>query len=328
MKGKHLFSIDMLRGMVALLVCLYHFSEGFLPSDSTFRFVFSRGYLGVEIFFVISGFVIPYAMYKADYQLADAPRFLLKRLLRIEPPYWCSIALIFIIEYVSTFFSPYKDKVIILDWRNILYHVLHLNDLLGKSWLKGIYWSLAVEVQYYMLMALIFPFLVFKNKWVSSAVLLAFCMGRWLEFDHTVLYYGCHFAAGILLFNYHIHKLTEREIRIGLFINFCICFWCFDVYHLCAIVGSSLFILYFNYFVGALVTLGKWSYSFYLIHIQVGWTLLDALVRTYPEGNRIEFIFWSIFCTTIASYFFYTLIEKPSHRWSHHIKLKRNTTSG
>ncbi len=324
MQGKHLFSIDMLRGLVALLVCLYHLSEGFLPATSVFRYIFSRGYLGVEIFFVISGFVIPYTMFKGDYNVRDAPRFLIKRLLRIEPPYWCSIVLIYIIEFLSTFFSPYKDKKIILDWKNILYHILHLNDILGKSWLKGIYWSLAVEVQYYMLMALIFPLLIFKNKWISTGVLFAFCMGRWLELDHTVLYYGCHFVAGIILFNYHIHKLTKRESGIALAITFALCFWCFDIYHLCAIVGASLFILYFDYFIGALVTLGKWSYSFYLIHIQIGWTLMDALVRSYPQGNRLEFMCWSILCTTLASYFFYTYIEKPSHRWSHQIRMKGN----
>lgn len=50
MQKKHLYSIDMLRGLVALLVCLYHFTEGFLPQEHPLRFIFSRGYLGVEIF--------------------------------------------------------------------------------------------------------------------------------------------------------------------------------------------------------------------------------------------------------------------------------------
>ena len=140
----------MLRGLVALLVCLYHFTEGFLPQEHPLRFIFSRGYLGVEIFFVISGFVIPYTMYKSNYQFRDAGRFMLKRLARIEPPYWLSIALIFFIDYLASFSIHYRDKVIVFDWKDLFYHILHINDFLDKPWLKGIYWSLAIEIQYYL----------------------------------------------------------------------------------------------------------------------------------------------------------------------------------
>src|ERR1035441_2897196 len=45
------------------------------------------GWLGVEIFFVISGFIIPYSLYKAGYRVSDFTRFLLKRIARLDPPY-------------------------------------------------------------------------------------------------------------------------------------------------------------------------------------------------------------------------------------------------
>ncbi len=304
----------MLRGIVALLVCLYHLTEGFFPDGHLLRFIFSRGYLGVEIFFVISGFVIPYTMFKSQYQYKDAGTFMLRRLARIEPPYWCSIALIFLTEYISTFFRFYKDKVIDFSWKDLFYHIFHLNDFLEKPWLRGIYWSLAIEVQFYLLMAIIFPFLIFKNKKVSYALLLVFCLARWINWNHTVFYYGCHFVIGILLFNAFIEKINIKELCCGLLISFGLTYWCFDLYHLSAVVFGVLFIYHFDYFIKPLVFLGKISYSFYLIHIQIGWLVLDALLREYPQGNKIEFLIYSVVAAILGSYFFYLIVEKPSHR--------------
>lgn len=314
MEKKHLYSIDMLRGIVALLVCLYHFTNGFLPSEHPLYFIFSRAYLGVEIFFVISGFVIPYTMYKSHYQWKDAGRFMLKRLARIEPPYWMSIALIFILDYLASFSKYYKDKVIDLDWKDIFYHVMHVNDFINKPWLKGIYWSLAIEIQYYLLIALIFPFLLFKNYYISFAVLIAFCLARWLNWDHTVLYYGCHFTIGILLFNAYIDTINIKILLFSLMVTFGLTYWSFDIYHLSAVLGGTLFIYYFNYAIKALVFLGKISYSFYLIHIQVGWSLIDVFIKFYPDGNRVLFILISILVAISSATLFYWLVEKPSHR--------------
>lgn len=322
MQKNHLHSLDMLRGLVALLVCLYHLCEGFFPEEHPLRFTFSRGYLGVEIFFIISGFVIPYTMFKSEYQYKDAGTFMLRRLARIEPPYWCSIALIFLGDYISTFFRFYKDKVISFDWKDLFFHILHLNDFLEKPWLRGIYWSLAIEVQFYLVMAIIFPFINFKNKKISYLVLFLFCMGRWLEWDHTVFYYGCHFVIGIILFNAYIEKISVKEMWMTLIISFAFTFWCFDLYHLSAVIGGVLFIYYFDYVVKPLVFLGKISYSFYLIHIQIGWVAMDALIRAYPEGNKIEYLFYSVALAILGSYFFYLIIEKPSHKLARNIVKK------
>jgi peptidoglycan/LPS O-acetylase OafA/YrhL len=313
MPKKHLYSLDMLRGLVAVLVCLYHFTQGFLDENHIIRTLFSRGYLGVEIFFVISGFVIPFTMFKSDYEYKDAGSFMLRRLARIEPPYWCSIALIFIGDYLSTFFHHYKDKIVHIDWNDVILHVFHLNDFLDKPWLRGIYWSLAIEVQYYLLMAIIFPFLIFKNKKITYLLLFAFCMGRWIDLDYLVFYYGCHFVAGMLLFNHHIGKISSKELWISLILTAALTFWSFDIYHFTAVVSSVLFIYFLDYMIPPLVFLGKISYSFYLIHIQIGWVALDALIRSFPEANVLSLLVISVFIALAGSYLFYLIIEKPSH---------------
>src|ERR1700712_4724969 len=83
-------SIEFLRGIASAMVCFFHLSCGnpeFLSDNNLLKRIGSIGWSGVEIFFVISGFVIPYAMYKKQYNINNFFSFLRKRIIRIEPPY-------------------------------------------------------------------------------------------------------------------------------------------------------------------------------------------------------------------------------------------------
>src|SRR5215510_4747208 len=82
-------TIDALRATAALWVCLFHFTVG--------TGIGAHGYLGVTIFFVISGFIVPYSMMRGGYTIAAWPRFMLRRLVRLEPPYLASIGLILVL---------------------------------------------------------------------------------------------------------------------------------------------------------------------------------------------------------------------------------------
>src|SRR5690349_12055072 len=96
--------LDALRGIAALGVCWYHFTngnktflpEGVLKSSGTF------GWLGVEMFFVISGFIIPYALHRSGYRISDYGTFILKRIIRLDPPYLVAILIVIALGYAST----------------------------------------------------------------------------------------------------------------------------------------------------------------------------------------------------------------------------------
>lgn len=77
-------TIDALRGIASLAVCWFHLTNGnpkFLP-DGALKASGAYGWLGVEAFFVISGFVIPFSLYRSGHELKDYPRFLYKRVVR------------------------------------------------------------------------------------------------------------------------------------------------------------------------------------------------------------------------------------------------------
>ncbi|MBW8782649.1 MAG: acyltransferase [Verrucomicrobia bacterium] len=61
----HMSSLDALRAAAAISVCLFHFSHDNFLNGGVFQSIFQLGYLGVDAFFVISGFVIPLALYNS-----------------------------------------------------------------------------------------------------------------------------------------------------------------------------------------------------------------------------------------------------------------------
>lgn len=72
---KRLQSIQIMRGIAASMVMLYHFgysNSNFLAAFPSFGSLFKYGDLGVWMFFVISGFVIPYAMHSTTYRIRDS----------------------------------------------------------------------------------------------------------------------------------------------------------------------------------------------------------------------------------------------------------------
>ena len=83
--------IDVLRGFAALAVTWFHLTN--IYEWSWLRHSGNYGWLGVEVFFVLSGFVIPYSIAHTyrGYTHADFPSFFVRRVVRLEPPYILSI---------------------------------------------------------------------------------------------------------------------------------------------------------------------------------------------------------------------------------------------
>jgi exopolysaccharide production protein ExoZ len=159
--------IQGLRGVASLLVVLFHTSEQFKEkfNQNFLLNVFNFGFSGVDIFFVLSGFII---MYAHKTQIGDFKKiipFLRKRLIRIYPIYWLLVSGLLIVTTFLTGISNFN-----INSSNILKTYLLLPN---HFMVIGVTWSLSNELFFYA--AFICAFL-FKNKLVFRSICLAYVL--------------------------------------------------------------------------------------------------------------------------------------------------------
>ncbi|MCA1632216.1 MAG: acyltransferase [Acidobacteria bacterium] len=152
--------LDFLRGVAALAVVFHHFFRVLEPG--ALRSASFYGQLGVQVFFVISGFIIPYSLYRGGYTLRNYGTFVLKRVIRLDPPYVVTVVLIILLGVLSWYVPFQKDQVFQVTLPQVLLHFAYVNVFFGYPWLSDVFWTLAIEFQYYLLIGLAFP-LVFSR---------------------------------------------------------------------------------------------------------------------------------------------------------------------
>lgn len=311
----------MMRGIAAFMVAYFHIARGnksFLDHSNFFFRIGELGWAGVEIFFIISGFIIVYAMFKGGYTIARIHRFMAKRLMRLEPPYIISIVLVLILMYISTLSPYYRGKPLNIDWMNVLGHLGYVNAFTGQPWLQDIYWTLAIEFEFYIGLSLLYPFLMHSQKitqWATMAAILA------MSFIPTgighVFQYLPLFCMGIFLSMFKLGQLNKIEFGTFFLAAILLC------YHNqgAIILGLALFsiavIWFLKYVPKPLSWLGKISYSLYLLHIPIGGRIINiSQVLIKDQNMRVVMVFVALIICLICSHIFYKLVEKPSQRLS------------
>lgn len=148
----YFYGIDLIRFLAALSVVGFHF--GYLNDVAVFRPIWPItwfGWIGVEVFFVISGFVIANSA-----NGKSAMQFLKGRALRLYPAVWCCATLALIVTWGS------YDRPVV----ELLPAYLRSLALVPKGpWIDDIYWTLAVEIGFYGL--------IFGLLWTGMFSLLA-----------------------------------------------------------------------------------------------------------------------------------------------------------
>jgi peptidoglycan/LPS O-acetylase OafA/YrhL len=324
-----ILSIVLLRGIASLMVCLFHMVSGnphYLPENNWLRHIGNYGWTGVEVFFVISGFVIPYSMFVKQYAMGDFWAFLKKRIIRIEPPYLISIVLVISLNYISTLSPYYRGAPYHPDWGNIAGHVAYLNVFTGGKWLNDVYWSLAIEFQYYILIALTFRLIVAENRFLRLGFFVAFAVSSMLlpGYYQFIFAFAPYFMLGMLLFQYICKIISQTEFLLVGVALLAFSFYQQGIMLTAISLGALLIILYVNRFPSWLRFFGTISYSLYLIHIPIGGritNLVDAF--THNTNLRIVFAFVAIAVSIICAAFYYRFIEKPFRSRAAMIKYDR-----
>lgn len=155
--GDHVPALDGIRGLALLLVILFHARLGVPRStfdDLTLR-LFGVGWCGVDLFFVLSGFLITGILLDARGSAGYLRNFYARRILRIFPLYFAFLAVAFLL-------LPDRFEVSQYSWDYLAYYLLYLTNILhaveprALSFPLAVTWSLSVEEQFYI----VWPFVV------------------------------------------------------------------------------------------------------------------------------------------------------------------------
>ena len=197
--------LDCLRGVAVLAVIALHSGgHGLRSNDHFFAYaiwpVLRHGYLGVQLFFVISGYCIMAAAVSVQSDKTPLRTFIRRRVRRIFPPFWCSLGLVIglglltVIVAKKTWWSIFPLNA--LDW---LWNILLLQGPFNAPDASMVYWSLSIEVQFYGLMAIAVVAGRWKAVWLLglSGLYLSWVWQPWFRIGGTALAYWPEFASGI-----------------------------------------------------------------------------------------------------------------------------------
>ena len=325
-QGGKLNSIHALRGLASFWVCWFHMTRGNeqYPTWQPLRATGLNGWLGVEMFFVISGFIIPYVLYKSRYSLGDYKHFALKRLVRLEPPYLLSIALILLLNYASTLSPLYNGAPFTINPHQLLFHLGYLIGFSDFKWINVVYWTLAIEFQYYLLLGLLFPFLM-KNRATGlllSGLLMLAAFG--IETDKVVFRWFFLFFMGFMTFRYYAGLVGKPSLFATVAIGFVGCYYTLGTHGAVAGLFAVWFILCFKYHNVVFDFLGNISYSLYLIHVPIGGRVINLCSRyATSEVAQVAAVLTALAVSLACAWLFYLLAEKPAQGWASGISYKK-----
>jgi len=320
--------INSLRGLAALAVCLYHFvftTTGFIYNETILE-IFHFGQRGVQLFFIISGIVIPLSMLKSEYKIKLMGKYLLKRFIRIEPPYLVAVAIGILYLYARNFVPSAAAIDMTPSLKDILLHIGYLVPFVEDAkWINPVFWTLSIEFQYYIFLALLFPLALSKKNilnWIFNliVVILPFFMDSMNFYIHWSAYFGL----GIFYALYISGKYNKWNFMITMLLCSIVVYIEQGIIDLFIAFATLGIIHYFPKFkTKAGLFLGKISYSLYLLHSIIGSAFINFMSHrvSSPEGKFIIILLGTII-SIVSAYFFWKLIEKPSQLRAHKIQIK------
>ncbi|MGH1486175.1 MAG: acyltransferase family protein [Cellvibrionaceae bacterium] len=327
--------LDGIRGL-AILAVIWHHSTGAMFSDHS---IFSRGYLGVDLFFVLSGFLITHLLLReyAENGFISLKNFYIRRTLRIFPLFYGYIAFMFVWFMIT---SPEKFEQLL----NVLhYYLLYLINWIPPemehSFERG--WSLSVEEQFYLFWPAMLLFLGVRipSLFILLIVVLTVVLSEGVLGEKGIYYssfavpfrtilMGCFVAillntsSGFLLFNKWFNNRYSM-LAVALLMVIIVAIEPESIYgyhqfivHLLMAAFIAASVINENNWLKPLLTLaplklmGLVSYGIYVLHGQF-WGVAQKIVSFIPievvANSKISFfIVFTIISTIVALVSFYT----------------------
>ncbi|RYF45073.1 MAG: acyltransferase [Cytophagaceae bacterium] len=262
MPGK-IVSVQYLRAIAALLVLASHALLYPLVGENI---AYGRlGWLGVILFFVISGFIIPYSLIGKNYRAHGFFVYIKKRLIRINPPAYAAILLTvgqaFFIDKVIQHSTKYTSSI---SWMQVLNNFLFTVPFTQYKWLVGVLWTLAIEFQFYLFIGLLFPLLFERQRvWWFVGLYLLLAVGQVVAAtSDSFLQYSSLFALGGIALLWQQQRLATWQYGSLLALFTGVIYYQLGIYVAGAGICTAIILNLLTVQVPGLRLLGKISYSF------------------------------------------------------------------
>ena len=329
MEQKKYFDIlQIYRGIAALLVVIHHTYASFAHFNNfdipTLGFIAKVGKLGVDFFFILSGFIITYTTFKYRGDRSYFKKYAFNRIIRVYIPYLPISLAMLALYYLLPSLSGSDRSMSLLTSLTLLPHG---NPALSVAW------TLVFEMFFYFVFSINFfskkGWFYFLAIWVVA--IISFTILK-IQFTNPVLklifnLYNLEFILGVgiaylLLFNFRMkyaYLLVASVASLFLFVSIKYLeinpfpFFQNLIFALAASLFVLLGVLYWNGRISArnfFMLIGNSSYSLYLLHNP----LQSFLVRVFPKSDSQILIFVEflvvIILITIVSYLYYFIFEK------------------
>lgn len=335
---KQLNLLQLIRGLATVLVVIRHTTGNsieLLQKDFLYN-IFAFGSSAVDIFFVLSGFIITYTSLKGGADRSEMVPFLRRRFIRIYPTYWIITSIFLGLQLLlPSFYNthyPYSAPNLISTYLLFPSHIM----------VNGVSWTLSYEVFFYLLFSLIF---LFTNKKIILSIFLIYALtvvatsifvvtpehNVWLN----LLFYpmNVEFFMGVLA-ALIVNKIP-KSASVPLIVIGCLYFlasvifldlktlldlhvkdrvWQFGIPSFLVILGVVRFELTRPVTVPKIfLVLGEASYSLYLLHLPVIAACAKMIIKLNITNGVIIHIILVLVIIAICwgSVIFHKLIEKP-----------------
>ena len=328
--------LDGLRFVAAISVVFYHYCFRGHASDNLSPVAYPAlaplakyDYLGVELFFIISGYVLAMSLRR------HSPRsFIISRICRLYPGYWVAVTVLFLVlrTVTSVMGSPPLVQYVV--------NMTMGQNFLGFADLDGVYWTLTYELKFY---GLLLAVLVLGGRrhlpWlVAGWLTLAFA---WLlvgDLPHilmTVLVpdYASFFGAGILFALLAEPDRTRWPLWLGLAFSYVLCLGAgwheagvkeafMNLPHSRTIILSTITAIFVLFWVATrprqrpwppqlatvLTLMGALTYPLYLLHQNLGYVVLQ---RLGPGSPPYALLVGLLGLMLVATYALHRWVERP-----------------
>ncbi len=326
---KHrIYQIDLFRFLAALSVVFYHYLFRGYSADNLSQLdfsdiggVFKYGYLGVEMFFIISGFVITLSI-----KSKSITHFIISRISRLYPIYWLSVLFSFLV--ILWFGAPNFT----VEVKQFLLNLTMFQNYLDIKNIDNVYWTLFIEMKFYVFVIGFYLILnMWKDikldhliySWLSLSVMYLFFSDLYLfkiiNF-FLILSWSSYFIAGIIFYQIYKGKLNLKYSTL-LAVTFFISIFhavskteamelkyntTFSPYVICSLIFSFYLLMLLvsckklnsiNY--KWLTKIGMLTYPLYLIHQNVGYIIFNNL---YSYMNKYILVTLTIIAMILLSF--------------------------